>query len=322
MNIIAAHVGGSRTHLVYARLGRTEEILHEAHYLSTDFDSFENLLRTFIEDINQNNFGFEVLTLALPGVVEGNDAHLTNLPWVISKPEIRDEFGVEQVHFMNNFQAVAFGLDRLTGDDMIVLHSGAHNNEATCVVVGAGSGLGLAWLERERDQSSAYSTEGGHIDFAPVNRQQIELLGLLMQRYSHVSYERVLSGNGLVAIYEFCGGKLDNNIDAAWIRAEALKDNREALRAMQLFVQIYGSYVGNIALLFKPKGGIYIAGGVAREITRWMQSADFINAYKQKGRMQPLVENISVNLITNERMGVIGALSYAVTMQQAATHDY
>ena len=324
MNIIAADVGGTRTRLVYARLGKSEEILHEARVASGDFDGFEPLLRAFINEITDRMFGFDVLTLALPGVVEGNVARLTNLPWIISKAEIRDEFGVEQVHFMNDFQAVAYGVDRLNSDDMVVLNPGVHSNDATRVVVGAGTGLGLAWLQGARNQSMAYSTEGGHIDFAPVSAVQIELLKFLMQRYEHVSYERVLSAAGLVNIYEFFTqqANADAEVDAGWVQAQALANNREAQKAMALFVQIYGSYVGNIALLFKPEAGIYIAGGIAGKIIRWMQSADFIDAYLYKGRMLPLVEKISVNIVNDDRAGVIGALSHAVMKQQAARHDY
>lgn len=319
MNIIAADVGGTQTRLVYAMLGKTEDILYEACYSSTDFESFEPLLRRFIEEINQRNFGFDVLSLALPGVVEGNVARLTNLPWVISKAEIRDEFGVEQVHFMNDFQAAAFGIDRLRDDDLVVLNAGTHTHDATRVVVGAGTGLGLAWLQGNPRRSIAYSTEGGHVDFAPVNARQIELFQFLLQRYEHVSYERLLSDSGLVTLYEFCAGQAGTAIDAAWVQAEALNNNRDAHRAMRLFVQIYGSYVGNIALLFKPEGGVYITGGIAGKIIRWMQSADFYDAYLLKGRMQTLVKKISVSIVTNERVGVIGALSHAVMMQQAAT---
>ncbi|MGB5397758.1 MAG: glucokinase [Gammaproteobacteria bacterium] len=323
MNIIAADVGASSTRLVYAREGRSEEILHEACYVSADFESFETMLRAFIAEITDRMFGFEVLTLALPGIIEDNVARLTNLPWVISKAEIRDEFGVEQVHFMNNFQAAAYAIDRLTDSDMVVLNAGLHSNDATRVIVGAGAGLGMAWCQGQRNHSTAYATEGGHIDFAPVNATQIALLQYLFERYEHVSYERLLSSAGLVNIYEFYAQQSADDIDAEWVQAQALTNNMEAQKAMALFVQIYGSYVGNIALLFKPEAGIYIAGGIAGKIIRWMQSADFIDAYLNKGRMLPLVENISVNLVTNERVGVIGALSHAVMKQQAATtHDY
>jgi len=323
MNIIAADVGGSSTRLVYAREGRSEEILHEACYASADFENFETMLRTFVAEITDRMFGFEVLTLALPGVIEDNVARLTNLPWVISKAEIRDQFGVEQVHFMNDFQAAAYGIDRLSDSDMLVLNVGVHSNDATRVIVGAGAGLGMAWCQGQRNHSTAYATEGGHIDFAPVNTTQIALLQYLLERYEHVSYERLLSSAGLVNIYEFYAQQAADDIDAAWVQAQALTSNMEAQKAMALFVQIYGSYVGNIALLFKPEAGIYITGGIAGTITRWMQSADFIDAYLNKGRMLPLVEKISVNLVTNERVGVIGALSHAVMKQQAATtNDY
>jgi glucokinase len=157
----------------------------------------------------------------------------------------------------------------------------------------------------------AWSTEGGHVDFAPVDEQQIELLQFLIKRHGHVSYERLLSGDGLVALYEYCSGN-ECTGDAAWVHAQAEAGNATAGRALSLFVSIYGAFVGNMALLFKPQGGIYITGGIAAKIISWMKSDDFMSAYLNKGRMRALAQQTSVYLVINERVGVIGAISEAV----------
>ncbi len=311
MNIIAADVGGTKTRLVIADADAPDDVLYEARYSSGDFDSFEPLLQTFIKDSGCDNSQLAVLSLAFPGVVNEADAKLTNLPWTISKKVLQDEFGVEQIHFMNDFQASALGTVHLKPEDLISLNRGVHKNDATRVAVGAGTGLGVSWMLNDGADTRAWSTEGGHVDFAPVDEQQIELLKFLIRRHGHVSYERLLSGDGLVALYEFCSGN-ECAEDAAWVHAEAEADNEAASRAMSLFVRIYGAFIGNMALLFKPQGGIYITGGIAAKIISWMKSDDFISAYLNKGRMRALAEQTSVYLVINERVGVIGAISEAV----------
>ena len=193
-------------------------------------------------------------------------------------------------------------------------------DNAICVAVGAGTGLGVAWVQGEQGLAQAYDTEGGHIDFAPVNDTQVRLLQFLQQSYGHVSYERLLSGDGLVKLYEFCAGKQspakqNDGVTAEWVNKQS-KNDKAADRALSLFVQIYGAYIGNIALLYKPYGGIFITGGIAAKIVNKMQSEDFINAYLNKGRMRALVEQVAVYLVTNERIGVLGAMSETLKMLQ------
>ncbi|MGD8934123.1 MAG: ROK family protein [Gammaproteobacteria bacterium] len=312
MNIIAADVGGTKTWFAVADTGRPDEVLFEAKYNSRDFPGFAPLLRTFFEECGCDNRELAAITLALPGVVNGDEAKLTNLPWDISKHLLRDEFGIAKIHFMNDFQASALGTLYLEASDLVVLNAGVHKNDATRVAVGAGTGLGVSWLSSVGSATRAWSTEGGHVDFAPVTDDQIGLLNYLIARHGHVSYERLLSGEGLVTLYQYCSGGDSSGLDAAWVHGEAERNNEAACSAMSLFVSIYGAFVGNMALLFKPEGGIYITGGIGAKIISWMKSDHFIQAYFNKGRMRALAEKTSVYLVTNERVGVIGAISEAV----------
>ena len=323
MNIIAADVGGTKTRLIYADADEPCNVLYEKRYLSREFDGFEPLLKTFIHDSGSSASQVDTLTLALPGLVSGASARLTNLPWVIEKQSLKDTFGIKNVSFMNDFQASAFGTSQLLDKDQIVLNPGVFsdslNSNATRVAVGAGTGLGVAWAQNDNGTTQAYDTEGGHIDFSPVDETQIELLKFLQQRFGHVSYERILSGDGLVSLYAFFADKQNpekqgQDITAEWVNEQSGK-NEIADKALTLFVQIYGAYIGNIALLFKPHGGIYITGGIAAKMVKKMQSEDFINAYLNKGRMRALAEQIAVYLVTNERVGVLGAMSEAIRIQ-------
>ena len=328
MHIIAADVGGTKTRLAFADADEPHHVLYEKRYLSGEFESFEPMLQTFLKDSGSagamdDALRVDALTLALPGLVSDSCARLTNLPWTIEKQSLKDTFGIKDVYFMNDFQASAFGTGALQEKDRIILNPGIADPDAlqkntTRVAVGAGTGLGVAWAEGAAETSFAHDTEGGHIDFAPTDDTQIELLKFLQQRHGHVSYERILSGDGLVSLYQFCSGNQQQGIDAEWVNRHS-KNDEAADRALSLFVQIYGAYIGNIALLFKPYGGIYITGGIAAKILKKMQSEEFINAYLNKGRMRTLVEQVAVYLVTNERVGVLGAISEAIKMQHASS---
>lgn len=316
MHIIAADVGGTKTRLVYADVNAPRNVLFEARYLSGEFEDFAPLLRTFIHDSGSSSGQVEALTLALPGLVGDASAQLTNLPWKIEKQTLINTFGIKNVHFMNDFQASAIGTGCLLEKDRIILNRGGIKENTTRVTVGAGTGLGVAWTQGDKRMEQAYSTEGGHIDFAPVDETQIQLLQFLLRRHDHVSYERLLSGDGLVALYEFYAGRQEG-VSAEWVNNQSDSDEA-ADRALSLFVKIYGAYIGNIALLFKPYGGIFITGGIGAKIVERMQTEEFLKSYLNKGRMRTLVEQIAVYLVTNERVGVLGAMSEAIKMQQVS----
>ena len=324
MNIIAADVGGTKTRMMCADANAPQHVLYEARYKSGEFNGFETLLETFMRESGSDSHGVDTLALALPGLVGDSSATLTNLPWVIEKQRLMDNFGIKHVEFMNDFQASACGTCQLSEDDLIILHKGIEQSaslrdNSTFVAVGAGTGLGVAWAQDDHGCARAYDTEGGHIDFAPANEAQIDLLRYLFRRYDHVSYERILSGDGLVTLYEFM---LEQQGDSRTVTdigrratAEWVSNNAHYIdaagKAVNMFVEIYGSYVGSIAMLFKPYGGIYITGGIAAKMVDSMCSDKFLDAYLGKGRMRGLVERISVNLVTNEDIGVLGALNEA-----------
>ena len=316
MGIIGADIGGTNARFVYADADRLDKPIFSASYRCAEFTSFAAVFSQFVDDSQAKKTGIEALALAFPGLVDGNTARLTNLPWVVDKADLQEKFGLKQVRFLNDFEAAAYGISRLKIGDMLCLNQGERQEDATKAIVGAGTGLGLSWLSGVSNQIKAHATEGGHIDFAPTDEMQLELLKFMLERYEHVSYERVLSGPGLINLYEFCAAERDEHINPAWISTAAEKGEKKAQQAMQLFVRIYGGYVGNIALIFKPAGGIYIAGGIASKIIQWMQSDDFLHAYLNKGRMQSLVNQFSVYLVTNERIGLMGALSVAAMTQQ------
>ncbi len=332
--ILAADIGGTKTHFVITD-NTGKNVLYNRVYLSSDYATFSQLLHTVLHTSGVAGKQVEIFSLAIAGDVETTTVKVTNLPWRINRQALMEEFKLRQVYVMNDFQASAWGIPCLEDTDKICLHKGKELASGTRVVLGAGTGMGLAWVQQLAGNREVFSTEAGHIDFAPVNALQVKLLQYLMVCYQHVSCERLLSGAGLETIYQFLSEKhtdvsaLQNkaqtetvasakpgDFNAAWVTSQAVAGNETACRAVRLFTEIYGAYIGNMALIFKPAGGIYITGGIAAKIQPWMQLQEFISAFKAKGRMQNLVEAISITLVTNESVGVLGAISAATEFYQ------
>jgi glucokinase len=324
MKIIAADIGGTTSRLVLSDLDAPYNFLFESNYSSKNFDGFSSLLKTFMDESGVDNKDTTILSMAMPGVVTPLQSTLTNLPWVVTADNINKSFNICNLVMLNDFQAAALGVRCLHKGDWIVLNKGGDGGGSlnpACVVAGAGTGLGVAWIQDDSQGTNVFSTEGGHIDFAPVNMEQIQLLEYMLDHGSHVSYERLLSGEGLVNIYKFLTdtslSKYDSSITARWIQEQAdLGENDLAFSTMRIFTQIYGAYVGNLALLFKPGKGLFIAGGIAPKISGWLETRYFRDAYLGKGRMRCLCEHTNVNLITDERVGIFGAIIAALPLKE------
>lgn len=318
MNIIAADVGGTKTRLIWTNTDQTQNILFECQYNSNNYSGIVALLDAFISESDLSRDELDVLALALPGVIDSDNVELTNLPWSVSKEALKSEYQVDHVIFVNDFQASSRGVMLLDSSDLIVLNPADELQGGLKVTVGAGTGLGLSWMHN----GTVFATEGGHIDFAPTSHKQLELLEFMMHKKQHVSYERLLSGAGLVTLYEFCSGENASHHDASWVTSQCENYNSSAIEAVSLFVAIYGAYVGNLALLFRPTDGIYITGGIAPKIIKWLKTSMFMDAFLNKGRMKPLAEKTGVYVVTDQRVGALGAVSLALENLQDCGHDY
>lgn len=312
--ILAADIGGTKSHLCLARLDdstRQPTILCEDIYASVDFNNANELIAHFLEACPVKSNEINLMCLALPGVVTKDRCSLTNLDWHLEREALQDYFTIEQVIFINDFAAASLGILTLKPADYTVINTGQTKHHGIKVVTGAGTGLGLAWLHHDDQQYRSNATEGGHIDFAPTTLQQIALLKSLMKTFDHISYERLLSGEGLQRIYQFITQSETTALNAKGISDLAFKGDAEAQQSLELFVEIYGAYIGSLALLYQPCGGIYIAGGIAAKHATRMTSPTFKSACFNKGRMHKLVKNTPIYLVTNERLGLQGALWHA-----------
>ncbi len=322
IRVLAGDIGGTKTRLaVFEVDGTALETVAEQTYLSQEHASLRKIIQDFLD---QQRFTVEAACFGIAGPVRYSKVNTTNLPWHISATEIAERFDLAQVFLLNDLEANAWGIRALSDDDFFTLQAAVGNPEGNRAIIAAGTGLGEAGLFHDGIDLQPFATEGGHTDFSPNSDQEIELLRFLKQRHRHVSWERLLSGPGLVHIHEFLrhyhnsqvpawlSGELHNG-DPAAVISIAAQTQRDAIceEALDLFVHLYGVKAGNLALTTLASGGLYIGGGIAPKIINVMDGGAFIKAFLAKGRMQPLLEKIPVKIILNDRTALYGPAVYA-----------
>ena len=328
--VLAADVGGTNTKLALARLdGTAVSLVHSTVYPSRSYASLEGAVDAFLNEPECAPYAHSVVAacFAVAGPVEQGVARLTNLTWQIDERALERHFSCPRVSVINDFAAAAFGIEQSPETDFLVLQEGQPVDYADRVIVGAGTGLGVASLAWNGDHYSVHPSEGGHSDFAPINALQDELLQHLRREIGRVSYERVLSGSGLVRVFDFLkvsgptlpGASLleamSTGDPAGAIAASALAHRDPvAESALDLFVSAYGAFAGNMALIALAHGGVYVAGGIAPKIAAKLTDRTFVDAFNAKGRMRPLLETMPVKVVLNDHVGLNGALAVAARL--------
>ncbi len=324
--ILTGDVGGTKTRLALAEVKGCQVVIrHEHSYASQRYTTFEELLGEFLSSgkpVDDAAFG-------IAGPVQGGVAQTTNLPWRIDVAVLRRQFGFARCNLLNDLEATAWGLPALGRDDLLTLQAGSPDAQGNAAVIAAGTGLGEAGLYWDGRAYHPFATEGGHTTFSPRNAQEFALLNHLQQAHDHVSWERVVSGMGLLDMYDFFLGyrkastpswlleSMRESGKAAAISAAALAGSDAlCVETMQLFVRLYGAEAGNLALKLKSCGGLYVGGGIAPKILPLLQTGAFLDAFLDKGRMQPLLAAIPVKVILNDRAGLYGPALFAT--QRAA----
>ena len=303
MRIIAGDIGGTKTLLRCVE--EDGSILHEGRYDSAGWDTFDELLRAFLRQVDGRA---DAACLGVAGPVYGGEAEVTNVGWRMSERELERAFPIGRVNLVNDFYAVAAGVPLLEEGDLVPLQAGARDRTQPVAIVGAGTGLGEAIVTWDGSAHHVIPTEGSHADFAPQDEEQARLFLHLLRIHGHVSWERVVSGGGLVNIFTFLGGE---DLAPAEIAALAAEGDPRADRAFAIFVDAYGAEAGNLALKCLARGGVYLAGGIAAKNVARFTDGHFVEAFVRKGRFRGLMETIPVDLIVNEEVGLAGAAALA-----------
>ena len=329
IRVLSGDIGGTKTRLaVIAVHGIRLRTERERDYASRDYATFDELLGDFLQ--GSDTPGRAAFGIAGPvyGTGQGRVAQTTNLPWRIDADALQKRFGFGLCALLNDLEATAYGLPALGAEDFLTLHAGAPNSSGNVAVIAAGTGLGEAGLYWDGQRHHPFATEGGHASFSPGDDMDIALLRHLQQRQAHVSWERIVSGPGLVSLHEFlCQHRratlpdwLQHEMqqgDAAAAIANAALNGRDELcaGALDWFVRLYGAEAGNLALKVMSRGGIYLGGGIAPKILLRLQNGAFLDALFNKGRMRPLLEAMPVKVILNDRAALYGSALHASICQ-------
>jgi glucokinase len=325
--ILAGDIGGTKTNLALfdATERNTLAMRAQASYASAKHDSLEAMLDEFVAE----HAGAEIerACFGVAGPVTDDVVKASNLTWTVDRAALSRKLGVRSVVLINDLEATAYGMETLAPDQLCTLNKGEGERDGHRALIAAGTGLGMAGIFRDGARFRPVASEGGHIEFAPRNDHEIALLRYLQSKFGgHVSYERVLSGPGLVNVYQFLrderrteeserlAAKIETSPDAAaTISAAALAGESElAVRALEMFIEIYGAMAGNLALLLKPEGGLYVGGGIAPKILDKLKGGAFMRAFADKGRMSSLAASFPVRVILDDKTALYGAAHYAL----------
>ena len=350
--ILAADIGGTKSYIALFDWEHSPTIpVYEEKYFNADFDSVEEILTEFLEDANKpkpdpdldeedenddessepSHLVIEAACLGVAGPVLNNRCEATNLPWVIDGPALQTHLDIPHVILRNDLEAMAHGVLILPPEEMEYLNRPTRKPSAgTKALLAPGTGLGEAILFWDGKTYHPFPSEGGHASFAPTSDIEIELLRYLRSSYLHVSFERILSGEGLHLIYQFLrdtkkneptwfAEQIPSGDPAALIADAALKGKPDiCVQALDLFVSILGGEAGNLALKTLSLGGLFLTGGIPPKILPKLREEGFKRAFTSKGRYKRLLSQIPVSVILNDKVGLLGAASVAAQVAKTS----
>jgi len=321
--ILAGDIGGTNARLaLFDVQNGTYKLVSGSVFPSRQYRGLDEIVAQFVSDTDLHP---SVACFGVAGPVRNGKVETSNLPWVVDSKRLAGELSLPTATLINDLEANAWGIAALEPDDVVVLNQVRGTPVGNKAVIAAGTGLGEAGMYWDGSKHRVFASEGGHADFAPRNELEVDLLNYLRARFGHVSYERIVSGPGLVNVFHFLRdtGRGDEPLwlteqmttgdPAAAISMAALAGKCSLCEhAVDLFVSLYGAEAGNLALKIMALGGVYVGGGIAPKMLPKLGGPLFMQSFTGKGRMQPLLESIPVKVIKNEKLALLGAARYAV----------
>jgi glucokinase len=321
--ILAGDIGGTKTNVALFELEQTGKPVAQRSFPSGKYDSLDSIVAEFVAE-HQPQLTHACFGIA--GPVKDGQVKTPNLKWVVDGQKLARTLKVERVGLINDLEATAYGIEGLGNAQLHTLNEGKAESGAHRALIAAGTGLGMAGLFYDGTRYRPLASEGGHMDFAPRSPLEYELSNYLREKVgSHVSYERVLSGPGLFNIYSFLrdtkvaeepdwlAEQIKAGDGSAAVSIAGLGGKSElAVKALDQFAEIYGAMSGNLALLFKATGGLYIGGGIAPKLIEKLKDGMFMKAFADKGRLSALVSNIPVRVILDDKTALYGAARFAL----------
>ncbi len=322
MRVLAGDVGGTKTAIaIVAISGRTLRIERARKYASGEFGSLEEIVADFLKGGGRppRSAGFGVA-----GPVRAGRSRITKLPWLVDEERLRAKTGIARVRVVNDFVAAALGVAYLEPRQLATLRAGNPERGGPIALIGAGTGLGQAGLASFAGRSVPLASQGGHADFGPRDAVQDRLVRFIRKRFGRVSRDRLLSGEGLTHLYDFLKSEGNTPESPAVARAFRAEDRASVIsrfalarrdrlcgETLSLFVSIYGSEAGNLALQYRATGGIFIGGGIAPKILPALRDPVFLEAFSSKPPMEELLAEIPIRVVLEPRLGLYGAAAAA-----------
>ena len=319
--ILAGDVGGTKVDLaLFEFVEGNLTTIREKRFPAREYSGLEEIVKEFLAAEAPTAACFGV-----PGPVRDGRLRLTNLPWTLDSRELSKSLGVQHVFLINDLQANGYGIGELKADQICTLSEGDTRQIGNRALISAGTGLGECFMIWDGRDYVPYPSEGGHSDFAPRNEDEIDLLRFLKQKYNgRISFERIVSGQGITNVYEFLrevrgleepvwlAERLAVEDPNAVIAELAIKAKSEICeKALDMFVSAYGAEAGNLALKVLSVGGLYVGGGIAPKILEKLKDGTFMKAFTDKGRLSQLLINTPVRVILESRTALLGAAAYA-----------
>jgi glucokinase len=323
MKVLAGDIGGTKTAVAIVEFsGKRVSIERLRVYHSSGYSSLEEILGEYLETVRQAPAaaGFGVA-----GPVIRGRAQLTKLPWVVDERAVSRATGIGTVRVLNDFVAAAYGIPSIAARRLKILQRGRPERGGPIGLIGAGTGLGEAGLIEDRGRWIAIASEGGHTDFGPRNAVEDGLVRFVRGKFGRVTNDRLLSGEGLTLIYDFLRAAKTAKESASVARAFEGEEDRAAVisrfglagrdrlsrEALRLFVSIYGSEAGNLALQYRATGGVFLGGGIAPKILRALEGPLFLESFRNKPPHEELLAGIPVRVVLDPRLPVFGAAAAA-----------
>lgn len=263
--------------------------------------------------INMPEYG----CLAIAGPIENGQASMTNLNWKFSIDGLRDQLGMKTLHVINDFASLAYAVPFLESNELVTLYDSHKTNvDAPIVVMGPGTGFGMAALVPNQNNWRIIPTEGGHASFAPTNEKELDIKAFLLKEQNHVSVENILSGGGLVTLYRALAH--NHSLEAkpytpADVSSKGIANEDPICReAVLTFCDVLGEVAGDKALSLGAKGGVVIGGGITPKLVDLLPESHFLERYKNKGPMTSYVSDISIKLIINDKAALVGSAAWLI----------
>jgi glucokinase len=323
--VLAGDIGGTKTNLGLFSMGRHRPRLETMETFSSRHNpNLEGIIARFM---GKHDRPITSACFGIAGPVVDGRSKITNLPWVISEGRIKERFNWSRVRLINDLAATALAVPILRRSELYPLNNRRRESGKNIALIAPGTGLGVSLAVFREGQYVPIPSEGGHVDFAPRNDEEIGLWRYLNRRFGHVSIERVLSGPGLYDIYSWLKTsghdkepaylkKMIRDMDPAKAITQAAMTHNNTIctKALTLFVSILGAVSGNLALTGLATGGVYLGGGIPPKILPAIKDGVFMKAFTDKGRFKDLLEKIPVRVILNDKAALLGAAYCAMNI--------